>query len=442
MTVEEKKKLEDALKEISDGVGGTLARNKDVEVKVDSRVKGIDDMSAKFEGLEKDTKEMTQKLVGFEGQLITMADHLKQRKLGISGSVPGLEEELKHDKRKFSLGRVMACMGMIYRAPHDALRIWEKYAPFENEVQKALDTGTGGAGGGYIVPQEYMVSEFVDLMRANLVVREAGARVLTGLTGSPVKIPAQLSSSTPYWVGQNATITLSNPTFGEASFTPKIMAMRAQISNLEILLSNPDVENLVRQDFASVAALELDRVALRGAGTLEPLGIANTPSIPTFAFGTNGDRMTFDHFLDIEGVLEDKNGLKGNLAFITSAKVKRLLKKTRIPQFSGDTGGMYLMPPVMSNAQVQDMAGYPIYCTTQLPTNLTKAGGTDLTELYFGNWSDLIVAFWGGLEVLATNVGGNAWAQNAVEIRLVQNTDVHVRRLDSFVYASDVQTVA
>ncbi|MFO0767593.1 MAG: hypothetical protein U0231_12620 [Nitrospiraceae bacterium] len=65
-----------------------------------------------------------------------------------------------------------------------------------------------------------------------------------------------------------------------------------------------------------------------------------------------------------------------------------------------------------------------------------KGSSTDCTEVYFGNWADLIIGQWGGVEILATNVGGNAWAQNAIEVQLVQNVDVQVRHKAS----SSVQT--
>lgn len=447
MTPEQKAEL---MKAIQDGIGGTITRLNEVE----QRSTGVlEKVEAGFTGLKTDQETISKKISDFEtklatfdGKLITVDEHLRQRKLGtgVSASVSGLEgKELK----KFSLGRVMATMGMIAMNPADAKALWEKHAPFEYEVQKeirqkALDTGTGGAGGGYLVPQEYLAAEFIDLLRAELVVVRAGARVLGGLTGKPAKIMSQVGTSTPYWVGENATITQSNPTFAEQSMSPKIMAMRAQISNLEMLLSNPDVENLVRQDFAAVSALEIDRVALRGAGTLEPVGLVNTPSIPTIAMGTDGAAMTIESFIDFEGTLEDANALRGSLSFIFGPKVKRLLKKTRIPQFSGDTGGMYLLPPVMTDQMVRDLLGYNYFTSTAIPTNLTKGAGTNLSEVYFGNFNDLIIGMWGGVEILATNIGGNAWAQNAVEIRLVQNLDIHVRRLASFVVATDVKTTA
>ncbi len=309
--------------------------------------------------------------------------------------------------------------------------------------RKALDSGTGGAGGGYVIPEEYLGAEFIEPLRANSVVMQAGAHLLTGLSGSPVRIPRQTASGTPYWVGENATITLSDATFGDVRMTPKTVAMRTQISNTAALLSVPGIDEIIMRDFAAKLALEIDRVALRGAGTLEPLGVANTPSIPTIAMGTDGGFLTWDDMLEIVGKVEDGNAMVagGKYAFIMAPKIKRQLKKLKIPQYSGDLGGQYLLPPTLSDAAIKDMLGYDLWTSTQVRTDLTKGAGTNLSEVYFGNWDDLYIAQWGSVEILATSIGGNAWAQNAVEIRLVFNTDVALRNLESIVYLSDVRTI-
>jgi hypothetical protein len=173
-----------------------------------------------------------------------------------------------------------------------------EHAVLIESTQKSLDTGTGGAGGGYVVPVQTL-PDSIERLYANLVVKQAGATVLPNLIGSPVYIPKQLTSADIYWIGQNTPITLSNP----------------------------NAEELMRRDFARIAALELDRVVLRGAGTLEPLGIANTTNIPTLALGTDGDAFDWAAAVDAEGMLEDASALvpDGKLAFITHGKVKRRL---------------------------------------------------------------------------------------------------------------------
>ena len=310
----------------------------------------------------------------------------------------------------------------------------------QDTTRKAMDSGTGGSGGGFVIPQQWW-GQFIEALRARLTVVAAGATVMENLSGIPVSIPKQLSSSSVSWVGQNATIPLSDATLGQVLLTPKTMAIRTQFSNLLGMLSTPGTEQIVRRDFQKVCALELDRVALRGLGVSgQPLGLNGIAGIGTYAIGTNGGDLTRQDLLKMIGVAEDQNALDGKLAFITSPKAKRVLKNERIAQFSGQTLGAYQLY-ALSDEQLASTLGYPVLTTTQLPFNLTKGSSTDCTEVYFGNFEELLIGQWGSVEILATNIGGNAWAQNAIEVRLIFNCDVQVRHAQSFVYCADARIV-
>jgi hypothetical protein len=51
--------------------------------------------------------------------------------------------------------------------------------------------------------------------------------------------------------------------------------------------------------------------------------------------------------------------------------------------------------------------------------------------------TDVILAEWGGVELAATDVGGNAWAQNAIEVRATYACDVGVRNANSICLIDD-----
>lgn len=329
-------------------------------------------------------------------------------------------------------------------APHEALKKagLNSYGvdAVMHSTQKAIDTGTGGSGGGFVVEPAYL-NKFIELLRAKLVVTRAGATMLTGLNGSPAMIPKQLTSASVSWVGENATIPLSDASFGQISMTPKTVAGRAQYSNLLHILSNPGVEGIIRDDFARVVATELDRVALRGSGASnQPLGLIGFSGVQPFAFGTNGGTLDIDALYALIGLLEDSNAMSDKLALVTSPKGLRKLKKLRIANYSGQTDGSYMLPPLLTDEALSRAIGLTCLTTTQIPTNLVKGSSSDCTEIYLGNWSELLIAQWGNIEVLATNIGGNAWAQNAIEVRLVMNVDIQTRHPQSFVYSADART--
>lgn len=423
------KELEKSLGDIKEGIKAVVA--------------GQGAAEAKFIDLEKTSKDMGESIKTLDGRVMAIEAYLKDRKGGLSVSLPGLEEEKK--RKSFSFAKSVC--GAYFQA-HGQPHMWEQLkAGYEKEVltqatQKAIDTGTAGSGGGYVIPQEY-VADIIELIRAETVVIKAGATVLDGLQGSPIRIPKQTGSGTVYWIGQNADITKADATFGEIQMTPKTMAMRMQFSNLLNILANPAIEQLIRNDFALAAALELDRVSLRGSGASnQPLGLANMAGIGTYEVlaGAGGGDYTRFHALRHVGVVEDKNALRGRLGFVTNPKIRRKLMNERIAQYSGDTGGQYVILP-MSAQQLQDNLGYPMLTTTQIPSNIDAGGGNvDATEVYFGNWAELMIGMWGAMEILSTNIGGNAWAQNAIEVRLVQNMDVQIRHAESFALCNDART--
>jgi HK97 family phage major capsid protein len=311
---------------------------------------------------------------------------------------------------------------------------------FDNTSKRTLYAGSAGAG-GYIVPAEY-IAELIELIRANLVVAGLGATVLDNLQGSPIEFPKQLSGATAYWVDENETITPSDLTFGQLSLTPKAVAAMVKLSNRLIKLSNPSAEALVRNDIALVMALAIDLACLRGTGTdAQPLGIVNTPGINTVEIGTEGGIFNFDHAQKMEGTLEDDNALRGNLAYVMNPKVKRILKSLKVQQYSTQTSDMeYLLGMPMSDAKLAEAIGYKFATTTQIPATGTKNSGINLSEVIFGNWTELLIGRWGGMELMASTEAGDAFSKNQTWVRVIQEVDTAVRHAESFCLCSDACT--
>lgn len=311
-----------------------------------------------------------------------------------------------------------------------------------SETRKRAMT-TGSTSGGYLIPAEVM-GEVIELLRAENVCMRLGARVLTNLSGSPVTWPRKTSGSTGYWVGENLPITESDIVVGQINLTPKKCACLVKVPNELAILSNPSAEQVVRADLAETLGNALDLAYLRGSGTdYQPLGITQTLNIPIVNAGTGGNSGSFlwDTASQMEGKLEDANALRGSLGFAMNPKIKRLLKRQRIQQFSGDTGGEYVVWPVLTDNALRAALGYDFATTTQFPTNLcTDTAGS---EVIFGNWAELFIGLWGGLEILASNVAGDntggAFSSDQLWIRAIQRTDAAMRHLASFVVCPDAK---
>ena len=52
-----------------------------------------------------------------------------------------------------------------------------------------------------------------------------------------------------------------------------------------------------------------------------------------------------------------------------------------------------------------ELLGYRALVSTQVPSNLEKgASGTTLSAMIFGNWSQLIIANWGGVDIIIDEI--------------------------------------
>jgi HK97 family phage major capsid protein len=318
---------------------------------------------------------------------------------------------------------------------------------FEKEVfdnaRKGVQSTQAGSG-GYFVPAQF-VNEIIELLRAKVAVMQMGATVISDIQGSPLEIPRQTGGASAYWVGENEAITESNITDGQMALTPKSCAGLVKTSMRLVNLANPSMEAMIRNDLAKAIALKIDLAALSGTGSQhQPIGISNTANILTFTqTSTDGSSNTrgfnFSDAAIMVAKVEAQNALEGNLGFIMHPNIKNVMKRERILQFSGDVNGGYVSLP-MSDSALSDHLGYKWATTTQIPVNL--GGDTDESRVYFGNWSDLIIGQWGGLELMASKETSDAFAKNQLWIRAIQDVDLGVRHPESFCVCSDARVVA
>jgi len=318
----------------------------------------------------------------------------------------------------------------------------EHLSDAEKAVCKTLTSDTDSLG-GYTVPVEQM-TEWVEFLRANTVVREAGARVISGLSGSPVTFPKQTGAATASFIGQGTAISGTDQALGQISMTPKQASAMTKIQRRLMNLSNPSIEAMVREDLAAQIARRIDLSALVGlGGANEPLGVRNTPGISTFAPTGAGNNIAAEDFYTAIQKLESANAFGGSMAFIMDPLNLSKTRKLRSDSGAGAGTGDFLLQPMdrqLAGAAAGTILGFPVYSTTQLPfvTGTRK-------DIYFGNWNDLLIGEWGGLDILASaeagDANGSAFTQNQVWIRAIQEVDVAVRHGESFAVITAVETV-
>jgi HK97 family phage major capsid protein len=324
----------------------------------------------------------------------------------------------------FELDCARAAADIAVRAPRGAL------VPFDVLGGKRdLTVGTNSAG-GYTVATDLLAQDFIELLRNAMVLPSLGARMLTGLVGN-IAIPRLSGASTAYWVSESSAPTESQQTFDQVTMSPKTVGAFTDISRKLLLQSSLDIEAMVRQDLATVLGLAIQQAAINGSGTAPtPRGILNTSGIGNASSaGADGTAPTWAQIVNLESLVAAANADVGTLAYLTNAKVRGKLKGTF-------TNATYGEQPVWGMDSMVN--GYNAAVTNAVPSDLTKGSGTALSAIIFGNFADLLIGMWGGLDLTVDPYSNST--SGTLRIVALQDVDVAVRHAASFAAATDVVT--
>jgi HK97 family phage major capsid protein len=332
------------------------------------------------------------------------------------------------DKKRFNLARAISAMVN----PSD--RRAQEAAAYEFEVSEAVAQRSGRAAQGVLMPHSVLVrdmnssddsaiitddyrgDQFIDALRNASSVMAAGATTLTGLTGD-VKIPRKSAGASAGWVSSEGGATSeSEMTLATVSLTPKTLGAYTDVTRQLLIQSSEDVDRLIRDDLTTAIAIAIDKAALEGSGSSgQPTGILNQTGVNTV---TNfaAANPTFAEVVTLQTAVSEDNALFGNLAYIVPpamyGALKTTEKATNTAQFVVEADG--------------SIAGYNAIVSAQ-----ATAG-----NLYFGNFADCLVGFFGsGVDIIVdTSTGATAGTQRIVAL---QSVDVAVRHAVSFAFGND-----
>jgi HK97 family phage major capsid protein/HK97 family phage prohead protease len=276
----------------------------------------------------------------------------------------------------------------------------------QDVLRRDLNVGTASAGGNLVATQ-LDAGSFIDLLRNASALDQAGATVLTGLTGN-VAIPRQSGAATAYWVAESGSPTESQQTVDQVSLVPRTVAAYTDFSRRLMIQSSIDVENMVRSDLATVIALKIDYAGLYGTGaSSEPLGLKNTTGIGTEDFAA--DAPTFAEVVALESDVATANALLGSPVYLMNAAMRGSLKTTKKDAGSGIF--------IMENGEVN---GYRGVLSNQVATG----------DLWFGNFADLIIGYFSGLDLMVDPYTHST--SGTVRVVAMQDCDIAIRHPESF----------
>ena len=310
--------------------------------------------------------------------------------------------------------------------------------PREVLALRATVTTASGTGGG-LVPDDHRAQNFIEVLRSRLFLDGVGATLLDGLMGD-VTVPGQSTASAAGWAAEGSALTQSDPVFMSKALSAKKVGMFTNLTREVIRQANPDVEMLVMADFAAGIGKALDQASLAASTSNGPSGVRGGTPLARSGTVTNGKGLTREDVLAMVTEVDSADAPDDSRRWLINTPT--LGKLFTVPR--GGTAS-----PRFGSAQMIDedsmrgsmtMYGDPVFRSNTVRSDLRKGTGTGLSEMFYANWSGLLVGFWGGLDLLANPFESAAYKAGTVLIRGMMFADLVIRNPDEFAFYQDVIT--
>lgn len=272
----------------------------------------------------------------------------------------------------------------------------------------ASETAFGIAAGNAaaLLDTEYHPEMFIDIIRNR--VAEIGATYIPGLKGN-IRIPMQTASGTVKWVSDlNADVEETAPAIGDITLSPKKLGGFTKVQKDVIVQGVPAPLNLAMKDLLTNISMKLAYTMLEGNADPAITGLATATGVQTVTIA-NLASATWQDFLKFEGKV-------GDLALNSAPKfIMRSASRQTLKGISKDAGsGRYICEGNMID-------GAPVEIDGQI--------GAD--DIFYGDFSNILVGTWGGLEVM---LDPYRWARSG-QVEIIANliADIGIRNAHTFV---------
>lgn len=280
--------------------------------------------------------------------------------------------------------------------------------------ERAMFTAATEAATGVVIEEEQ--KEMLLPLQANLVLSQAGVRMMTGLRGN-ISWPS-FTDVDVYWEGENTEAKDAGGKFNKGSLvSPVRLTATAAFSKQLLVQDNIDVEAFIRNRIAQRMAQKIEETAF----SKEKLSEYAPKGIFTDATPAVSGAISWANIVEMETNAAANNALFGNLAYIMHPKL-RGAAKTKVKDASG-AGGFI----AEGNGQGL-LNGYKALATNNIATGLGES--SDLYGIVFGNWSDYFIGQWGALDLTVDPL--TRAKESIIEITITMWANMGMIRPESF----------
>lgn len=343
--------------------------------------------------------------------IISSLPEAEAKKFGLDKVDVGLERETQQELLRL-MRQVPGYESFTPRGP---------MIPWNARVNREIGVQSAGVAAS-VVASNLRPDLFIDVLRAKLVLAQAGMTVLSGLVGD-VKIPRKTAACTAGWTNGEVAVGNSEFTLGQLTLTPKTVGAYSDMSRQALLQSTPAIDMLVMNDLMDSTARAIQSGALHGTNaTGQPLGVAKmvTDDSNTFTVSSAGTP-TFAELLAAESKLGTNNVEDdGTVAWITTPAVFNKLRS--LPRVAS-TGDSFLATKRGAEMTIIDS---PAFTTTSVVTHAA----------FYGRWSDLVMGAWNAFELIVDPYSLST--KGALRIVGLQSVDFTQRFEKAFTYQAAV----
>lgn len=257
---------------------------------------------------------------------------------------------------------------------------------------RALGTDQIGSGGAFI--ESELSSEFIDILHARTVVRNAGALSLPMPTGDmavPFLDEGAVASYKGENIGQNAT-TVST---GRLNWKRRTLMALIPFSNEWLTEASYAVDAILSNHLAMQLTKREDLVFIRGDGLLNtPLGMSYWADVAGNAKDTAGVTIA-NITADIAAMVSAIEG--GNVPMTSPGWAMSVREKYGLYKLRDGNNNLVFGDEMRAGT----LWSFPYYATSQIPTNLdvSGTGDDDESEVYFADFASAAIAEVSGIEV-------------------------------------------
>jgi HK97 family phage major capsid protein len=306
------------------------------------------------------------------------------------------------------------------------------YMPTNINFGKRDQTVGTNSQGGFLKPTDHLADQFIEALYARLRIGEAGAQVLNGLVGDVAIPKLATATSNSAFVAEGSAPSEGAAVFSQVTMSPKTLAAYVDVSRKLMMQSDPSVEAVLRNDIINTFARKIDEVAIEGGGSNEPSGIIASSTGNVVAIGTNGGAISYSKVVDMVEAVEVDNAIINDesTCFLGNPKVTANLR-TIGKQASGVEGNFIL-------GEDNKILGYDYKSSTLVPSDLSKGTGSNLSALIFGDFSQLLLGFYSGVDVVVDQ--SSLSTSGGTRLAFFQDLDVALRHDDAFSVCKDITT--